>query len=67
VRVVSSPSNDAITASYNIKNFLGSDSPYYFGGGATLYWVGHGASCKLSARVNLMSMLPCLGWRGAFC
>jgi hypothetical protein len=26
-RVVSTPPNDAITASYNIKNFLGLDTP----------------------------------------
>jgi hypothetical protein len=56
-RVVSSPPNKAIAASYDIRNFRGSDSPKYFGGGATLYWVGHGASCKLSARGHLGLML----------
>jgi hypothetical protein len=61
VRVVSSLLNDAIAASYNIRNFRGLDSPYYFGRGVALYWVGHGASYKLSARGHLMSMLPCLG------
>jgi hypothetical protein len=41
-RVVSSPLNEAIAATYNIKNFQGLDCPQYFGGGAILYWAGHG-------------------------
>jgi hypothetical protein len=61
-RVVSSPQNKAIVTLYDIKNFRGSDSPYYFGGGAALYYVSHGASWKLSARGHLMSMLLCLAW-----
>jgi hypothetical protein len=67
VGVVLSLLNEAIAASYDIKNFSGLDSPLYFGGGANLYWVGHGASYKLSARGHLVLMLPCLGWTGAFC
>jgi hypothetical protein len=56
MRVVLSPPNEAIAASYDIKNFWGSDSPYYFGGVVALYWADHGASCKLSARGHLVSM-----------
>jgi hypothetical protein len=37
VRVVSSPPNEAIAASQDMRNFCGSDSPKNFGGGAALY------------------------------
>jgi hypothetical protein len=43
-----------------MRNFHGSDSPYYFGGGAALYCGGHGASCKLSTRGTCYRCYPVL-------
>jgi hypothetical protein len=43
-----------------MRNFRGSDSPQYFGGGTALYSGGHGASCKMSAKGHLLSTLPCV-------
>jgi hypothetical protein len=63
VRVVSSPPHEAISTSEDIKNFRMND----FSRGATLYCVGHDASCRLSARGHLLSVLLCLSWLDVFC